>query len=148
MKSRTRTEENGIVHLGFQLAPLVDVVFVIMLFFLVMAGSMKAERSLSMQLPDGRALPDSQPTEVDIRVEAGGAILLNDAAMDSVTSGGQPRLAETLGRLQVEASRRGARVLVTVQAEADAQYARVIDAMNAVSLAGINNVTFTVGSDD
>ena len=32
-------------ELGFQIAPMIDVVFVIMLFFMVMAGSVKTERA-------------------------------------------------------------------------------------------------------
>ncbi|MBA3272733.1 MAG: biopolymer transporter ExbD, partial [Chthoniobacterales bacterium] len=38
-------------NLGFQIAPMIDVVFVIMLFFMVMAGSVKEEKELNTQLP-------------------------------------------------------------------------------------------------
>jgi biopolymer transport protein ExbD len=36
---------------GFQIAPMIDVVFVIMLFFMVMAGAVKIENELNSQLP-------------------------------------------------------------------------------------------------
>lgn len=42
-------EDDG--TMGFQIAPMVDVVFVIMLFFMVMAGAVKVENELSTRLP-------------------------------------------------------------------------------------------------
>ena len=36
---------------GFQIAPMIDVVFVIMLFFMVMAGAVKVEHELKTTLP-------------------------------------------------------------------------------------------------
>ena len=36
---------------GFQIAPMIDVVFVIMLFFMVMAGAVKVEKELNVTLP-------------------------------------------------------------------------------------------------
>ena len=36
-------------NLGFQIAPMIDVVFVIMLFFMVMAGAVKVENELNTQ---------------------------------------------------------------------------------------------------
>ena len=43
---------------GFQIAPMIDVVFVIMLFFMVMAGAIKVENHLVTNLP-GRADSES-----------------------------------------------------------------------------------------
>ena len=39
-----RTIETDQLVMGFQIAPMIDVVFVIMLFFMVMAGAVKVER--------------------------------------------------------------------------------------------------------
>ena len=46
-------------NLGFQIAPMIDVVFVIMLFFMVMAGAVKVERELNTKLPGHRG--DQRP---------------------------------------------------------------------------------------
>ena len=48
-KQRTIAVTNGDV--GFQIAPMIDVVFVIMLFFMVMAGAVKVEHELKTTLP-------------------------------------------------------------------------------------------------
>ena len=40
---------------GFQIAPMVDVVFVLLLFFMASAGSQVIETELNISLPSGRA---------------------------------------------------------------------------------------------
>lgn len=39
------------IAIGFQIAPMIDVVFVIMLFFMVMTGSVKVERERAPGCP-------------------------------------------------------------------------------------------------
>jgi DNA gyrase/topoisomerase IV subunit B len=43
---------------------------------------------------------------------------------------------------------RATKVMVTIQAEEQARYERVIDVLNAMAKARIGNVTFTVGSEE
>jgi biopolymer transport protein ExbD len=50
--------------------------------------------------------------------------------------------------LKQEADHRNAKVIVTIQAEEQARYERVIDVLNSLAKARIANVTFTVGGDD
>jgi hypothetical protein len=50
-------------------------------------------------------------------------------------------------RLKQEADNRNAKVIVTIEAEEQAMYERVIDALNALAVAKVANVTFTVGSE-
>ena len=52
--------QDDAVSLGFQIAPMIDVVFVIMLFFMVMAGSIKRENHLISNLP---GIVESDPGE-------------------------------------------------------------------------------------
>ena len=52
---------------GFQIAPMIDVVFVIMLFFMVMAGAVKIENELNTQLP-GTASTSSSTDFVDEQI--------------------------------------------------------------------------------
>lgn len=142
------------VNLGFQIAPMIDVVFVIMLFFMVMAGAIKKEMELKQQLP-GVNQPSSDapemPDEITIAVEETGHITLNDEELDpseGPTSKTMPNLVSTLMRLNQEAKERKAKVLVTIQAEEQALYERVIDVLNALAKAQVTNVTFTVGGEE
>ncbi|MCB1225682.1 MAG: biopolymer transporter ExbD [Verrucomicrobiales bacterium] len=150
-QSKHRGLEVESVNLGFQIAPMIDVVFVIMLFFMVMAGAVKVEHELKTSLP-GVAPPmdnsPEMPDEVIVAVEEGGAVLLNEEEFDSPQSKTLPDFTATLTRLKMEADNRDAKVLVTIEAEEEARYERVIDVLNALAKARISNVTFTVGSED
>lgn len=130
--------------LGFQIAPMIDVVFVIMLFFMVMAGAMKTEGFLSGKLP-GKAV-DAQIKTPDLEVTLGvnedGSVTLNDEAFDAENSRALPGLTATLQRLKAAADQQKDIVLVAVQAERDVRYERIVDALNAVAKAQIANITF------
>lgn len=147
-----RSLEGETVNLGFQIAPMIDVVFVIMLFFMVMAGAVKVERELKTQLP-GLGTPavsneEVPPDEIMVTVEESNVVTLNEEEFDTPTDKALPNFTGTLMRLKQEADHRNAKVMVTIQAEEQARYERVIDVLNAMAKAQISNVTFTVGGDD
>jgi biopolymer transport protein ExbD len=149
-KHHTINEDN--VVMGFQIAPMIDVVFVIMLFFMVMAGAVKVERELKTQLPGigTPALSDEQtpPDEIIVTIEEAGVVTLNEEEFDTPENKSLPNFTSTLMRLKQEADSRNAKVMVTIQAEEQARYERVIDVLNSMSKARITNVTFTVGSEE
>lgn len=149
---RHRTLEGEAVNLGFQIAPMIDVVFVIMLFFMVMAGAVKVERELKTQLPGlgTPALSDEStpPDEIMVTVEEDGIVTLNEEEFDTPADKALPNFTGTLMRLKQEADHRNAKVMVTIQAEEQARYERVIDVLNAMAKAQISNVTFTVGGEE
>lgn len=146
-----RTVESDNVNLGFQIAPMIDVVFVIMLFFMVMAGAVKKEMELKSQLPGvappSEDAPKEMPDEIIVGVEESGVVTLNEEEFDSPTDKKLPNFVATLKRLKQEADSRNAKVIVTIQAEEQAKYERVIDVLNSLAVARIANVTFTVGGD-
>jgi biopolymer transport protein ExbD len=137
-------------NLGFQIAPMIDVVFVIMLFFMVMAGSVRVEKELNSQLP-GNAETSGATEFVDeqiINVAENGEVLLNEEPMDSPQSHELPQLRAILTRLRQAGEQAKAPVLVTVVSEANAKYSRTVDVLDALAVAGISNVTFTVNEEE
>jgi biopolymer transport protein ExbD len=137
-------------NLGFQIAPMIDVVFVIMLFFMVMAGSVRVEKELNSQLP-GNAETSGATEFVDeqiINVAENGEVLLNEEPMDSPQSRELPQLRATLSRLRQAGEQAKAPVLVTVVSEGNAKYSRTVDVLDALAVAGISNVTFTVTEEE
>lgn len=137
-------------HLGFQIAPMIDVVFVIMLFFMVMAGTIKVENHLVSNLP--AVAETDEPVEfVDetiITVTEEGEITLNDEPMDSPNSKAMPTLKGSLQRLRQNATASGNKVMVTIVSEPQAKYERIVDALNALAWAKISDVTFTVSDEE
>ncbi|MCE9519333.1 MAG: biopolymer transporter ExbD [Verrucomicrobia bacterium] len=146
-------KEDDNPNMGFQIAPMIDVVFVIMLFFMVMAGAVKVEHELKTALPgstpkEASDIDISGLDEVTIVITEDGMVTMNDEEFDSPTDKKLPRLTGDLIKLQKDAENRGGKVLVTLQTEEQAKYERVIDVLNALGKAKLQNVTFTVGNDE
>lgn len=141
--------ESETVGTGFQIAPMIDVVFVIMLFFMVMANSVKVEHELKTVLPGPPS--DVIPGTVDelrIEIAEDGAVLMNDEEFDSASDAKLPTLTANLIRLKKDADFRNERVVVTLQSEEQAKYERIIQVMNALAAAKIAFVTFTIGTEE
>lgn len=137
-------------QIGFQIAPMIDVVFVIMLFFMVMAGQVKVEKEINSQLPG--VSETSSPTDfVDeqvINIGEDGTVSLNDEPMDTPTSTDLPTLKSTLMRLKQSSDAAKAPTLVTIVSDEQAKYSRTMDVLDALAVAKIDNVSFTVNSDE
>ena len=137
-------------NVGFQIAPMIDVVFVIMLFFMVMAGAVKVESELNTQLP-GSAETSNVTDFVDeqiISIAENGEISLNDTPLDDAKSMTLPQLTGTLMRLKQASDASKSLLTVTIASEPLAKYGRAIDVLNALAAAKIDNVTFTISEEE
>lgn len=135
---------------GFQIAPMIDVVFVIMLFFMVMAGAVKTEKELNTQLP-GTAESSTSTEFADeqiVTIAQSGEIMLNDEPFDSPQSKDLPQLTGTLLRLKQSSDAAKAPVAVTILSEELAEYSRTVDVLNALAAAKIDNVTFALTEEE
>lgn len=136
--------------LGFQIAPMIDVVFVIMLFFMVMAGAVKVEREINTQLP-GTAETQAPTDFVDeqmITIAEDGEVALNDEPYDSKTSSALPNLTGALMRLKETSDAAKSPTIVTIVSDPNAKYSRTVDVLDALSVANIGSVTFTVSDEE
>ncbi len=135
---------------GFQIAPMVDVVFVIMLFFMVMANSLKTEQRLSLQLPGYLNYTEVKmpSAEIIVGVDEDGSISLNDAVLGEGNDTRLVAFTAAMTRLQQHAAAINDKVLITLQADEQATYQRVMDVLNVLAKAHLVNITFTVGQDE
>jgi biopolymer transport protein ExbD len=149
MKSFDPNAQGGGIF-GFQIAPMIDVVFVIMLFFMVMAGAVKVERELNQKLPGTVETSKSVEftDEILINIAENGEVQLNEEPMDPVGKRQMPRLTAALMRLKQGGDAAKAPVLVTIISEPDAKYSRVVDTLDALAYAEITNVTFTLSAEE
>jgi biopolymer transport protein ExbD len=136
--------------LGFQIAPMIDVVFVIMLFFMVMASSVRVEKELNTKLPGTTETSSAVEfnDEQIVGIAENGEITLNDDPIDSPESKDLPVFTNTLKRLKQSSDAAKSPVVLTIVSEMNAAYQRTIDVLNACAAAKIDNVTFTVGEED
>lgn len=134
---------------GFQIAPMIDVVFVIMLFFMVMAGAVKVENELNATLPGSTESSSATDfvDEIIIGISEAGEVTLNDEPFDSPESRDLPRLRDTLLRLKQNADNAKTPAVVTIVSEPNAKYSRTIDVLDALAVAKIESVTFSVSDE-
>lgn len=125
-------------RVDFNVTPLIDVVFLLIIFFLVSSHLAQQETQLELALPS--AASGSQPTEtttprVTINVLADGQLLLGSEAV-------QPE--EITRRLEVERTETSADLEVRIRADRTLAYRHVEPLLLACARAQIWNVTFAV----
>jgi len=151
MHPRHKRRRDPEVNLGFQIAPMVDVVFVIMLFFMVLAGSVKIENAHNTKLPGTVVLETSStplPDEIAIRIEEDGQVYLNEEMYDTPLVKELPDLTNSLMQLQQSSKASNSVVLVTIYANEQAKYERLIEVLDSLTRAEIANVTFQAGAPE
>lgn len=144
MKIHSKKTSSSTVNPGFQIAPMVDVVFVIMLYFMVVAGSVSVEKRHGMQLPV-KGMEQTFTDEIAIRIDDAGQLYLNEDPLDSPDSKALPELTENLKQLQANSKATQNDLIVTVSADETARYERVVDTLDALSRAEIREVSFAAG---
>jgi biopolymer transport protein ExbD len=135
---------------GFQIAPMIDVVFVIMLFFMVMAGAVKVEHELKTTLPGNAetAKETEMPDEITIGVSENGTVTINDDPVGQPNDKALENLYNEMMKMAAAAKQSKTKLLITVQAEEAAKYERVINVLDVLARAEINNVTFAVAEPE
>ena len=128
--------------MGFQIAPMVDVVFVLMLFFMASAGSQVKEIELSINLPGGGTRAGKPPvtTPIIIGISPEGQVTANDKTFGNPTDKGLPSLREYLKVDVVE--RFGGDNPVIIRPSPETRHERIMDVLNAVGNSGITKLTF------
>jgi len=126
---------------GFQIAPMVDVVFVLLLFFMAAAGSQVTEQELNISLPSGRsaAAGGPPPTPIIIEIRGDGTVFANNRQFDNPTS---KELQELRAWLTDTFERFGTDDPVIIQPTMDARHERIMDVLNAASASGVKKLSF------
>ena len=134
-------------HSGLQIAPLIDVVFLLLIYFMVTSSLKKQEADLGILLPGSVAqqITVQIPDEQVIEITADHSVILNGRVFSGRPGEAIPELFRLLVRYRQAAAATRSKALVTIQAEDDALHERVIDVMNACNAAGIRHVTFGTG---
>ncbi len=128
---------------------LIDMVFLLLVFFMVTASLVKSEGDLSIKLPGivQQAVTVDMPDEQIIEVHSTGRVYLNGLEFGDVDSNELPNLVNIMTRYKMASDAARNKAMVTIWAEDEAKHQRVIDVMNACAYAGIENVTFTSSVD-
>ena len=128
---------------GFQIAPMVDVVFVLMLFFMASAGMQVVEKELSINLPSGRSTskPGEVPkTPIIIDISAAGQVQMNQQVYGAPED---KNLTPLRDKLKAMIEQFGTGDPVIIRPTPDTKHERVMDVLNAAAAAGVRNLTFS-----
>ena len=127
---------------GFQIAPMLDILFVLLLFFMVSAGAQKHEASIKTQLPgEGTAPGGDVPVRIGIDEEGQVNIYGND--IDGPKDHHLPALVARLTKVVQEHATQP--IIITPTRTTKQQ--RVIDVLNACAAANVKNLAFGASGD-
>ena len=132
------------------ISSLIDVCFLLLIYFIVTSVITPREQDLGMALPSSTAGTAKQPKiePMFIRVNAAGAIFsgtgASEQALDTDSSVNElPLLMSQLQLYSAAARSAGNDPLVQIYVDSNAIQQRVIDVLNALAGEGISSVTFT-----
>lgn len=145
MRKSHRRKTSAEVNLGFQIAPMIDVVFVILLYFMVAAGAVQKENAHNIKLPGEEVASTTEtimPDEISLRIDEESQVYINDEPVDTPQSKELNGLALQLDALRRSSEDSKSEVLMTVYADDNAKYNRIVDVFDALSRARLSKVTF------
>ncbi len=128
---------------------LIDMVFLLLSYFLVSASLIRSEADLGIRLPGmvAQAQTVDMADEQIIEVRETGRVVLNGLEYDTPESTELPQLVQVLIRYRMASAAAKSEPMVTLQPDDKTRHQRVVDVMNACARAGIRNVTFAAGGD-
>jgi biopolymer transport protein ExbD len=121
-------------HPGIQLAPLVDVLLLLLIFFLLTWNAARNENELDVKVPKASSAREktSPIGDVVVNVKADGNVVVNRRTLSAA------ELSELLkGLVQLNAEQ-----AVVIRGDEAGAYRNVIGVLNICSEAGITNVAF------
>jgi biopolymer transport protein ExbD len=126
-------EPEGMGEPEFSMAPLIDIVFQMLIFFMVATTYNRREKDLSIELPYAQSAqePEDAPEEIVIDVGRDGHVSVSGRAVER----------DALVDVLVETSRRRAEIPVTVRGDRLAHHEAVVAVLDACGLAGLSNVS-------
>lgn len=127
--------------------PLIDMTFLLLVYFISTASLNRSEADLSIRLPGvvKQAVTVDMPDEQVIEITETGTVLLNGREFGRGDTAELSDLMYTLQRYKAASAASGNKALITVWAHDEAKHQRVIDVLDACAGAGVENVTFTSG---
>lgn len=137
---------NQFTRMEIAITPMIDAVFLLLIFFMVTTTLHRQEADISFSLPGTAAQSEEVviPDEQIIEITRDGRVLLNELEYDDPASPELPELTDTLERFKATTVANQSEAMITIAPDGDVVQQRVVDVLNACAAAGIENVTFAV----
>ncbi len=130
--------------LELQIAPLIDVVFLLLIYFMVTAALVKKEGDISFMLPANVEQEDVVEIPVEVLIEIGvdGTVQVEGMRF-SPSDRNLESLVGQLAGLRAIAASQHSPFFVNILPNKDALHRRIIDVMDACAAAGVKNLSFS-----
>lgn len=126
------------------ISPLIDVAFLLLIYFLVTTTLQKSEADLSLTLP-GVDSPDAEEVKIDqmlVEIDPSGAVIVNDEIADSDPEDRElPNLTDRLSRYAASCQVANTEPQIIIGCADEAKGQRFIDVLNVCAKAKIKNVS-------
>jgi biopolymer transport protein ExbD len=122
------------VHPGIQLAPLVDVLLLLLIFFLLTFNAARSENELDVKVPKASAAKEKTAPigDVVVNVKTDGNVVVNRRTLNP------QELTELLkGLVQLNAEQ-----AVVIRGDEAGAYRNIVNVLNICTQAGVTNVAF------
>ncbi|MBU6300392.1 MAG: biopolymer transporter ExbD [Verrucomicrobia bacterium] len=145
MMSRRREEPPT----EMQIAPMADIGFLLLCFFIVSAKPPRHEADISMTLPGSVSdeVSVDLPEEVRVAIRPDGAVEVNEGILGEPSDRELTVLKDTLQRFRESATNNHTMSLVTLDVANQSTHQRIVDVLNACARARIKGVTLNSEDD-
>lgn len=128
------------------MSPLIDAVFLLLIYFMVTTTLLRSEADLAIRLPSKIATSEAMdmPDEQIIEINADGEVILNGVSYSTEPSQAPGSLLALLVRFREAAEAARTDAMITISADDSAKQGRVIEVLDICAAARIKNVTFSM----
>lgn len=129
-----------------QIAPLIDVVFLLLIYFMVTSSLIKQEGDISFMLPANveQSDPIDMPIEVTIEIAETSDVIVEGMIFDS-SDRDLDMLVSRLVEFRAAAESSGSDLIVNIMPHDAVLHSRIINVMNACAIAEVKNASFSMG---
>ncbi|MBK1829820.1 biopolymer transporter ExbD [Verrucomicrobiaceae bacterium R5-34] len=130
MKFNNREPESA----AFPLAPMIDVVFLLLIFFIATMQFSQSERELNVSVPVAEEGADAQQTvgEIIVNVKENGEVVVDNSVMS------QDQLYAKLTRIAAVHKNQAIRI----RGDGKVEYQKIVQVIDVCQKAGIPNISF------
>lgn len=128
---------------------MIDVVFLLLIYFMVSASLLKQEADISFQLPGvaEQSEPLELPDEQIVEITGEGQVIINEYACDTPGARELVELAAMLTRFKQASDVNQVDAIVTIAPDDAVPHRVIVRVMDACARAGIDHVNFALGDE-
>ena len=147
MQKTAKTPRDAFDDPELDISSLIDVSFLLLIFFLVTSTLLKRESDLGLQIPSAYGESVDPLVALDVSIAADGRVTIGGQEFAGVSQAAEPSKIDEVREQLVEYKLRsdlvGDAALVRLSAAGETNAQRFIDVVNALTFAGIDHIAMT-----